>query len=77
MIYHKGLPPQSDSTNQKKNLPLEKTESQVESNQKPKQLQTRKEELEEALEYLKSKKIKTKKDKESISILEATIRNER
>lgn len=36
---------------------------------------TKKEELEESLEYLKSKLFKTKKDKESINIIETLLPN--
>jgi len=36
---------------------------------------SKKQELEESLKYLKEKTIKTKKDKESINVLEAVIQN--
>lgn len=36
---------------------------------------SKKQELEESLKYLKEKTIKTKKDKESINVLEAVIKN--
>lgn len=45
---------------------------------KPKKIpvvKTKKDELIESLQYLKSKKTKTKKDKESINIIESVIKN--
>ena len=45
--------------------------------EKPQVVVTQKQKLFESLSYLKSKSSKTKKDKESISILEAVLKNEK
>ena len=72
MMYHRGQPP-SKSDFKINTIEIPKTMPKI-SEVKP-QFTSRRQELMDALQELKSKNIKSKQDKESIAIIEATLKN--
>ena len=70
MMYQNGMPPKSET-------PYIPPVEKVHSIPRVEPPTTRKQQLQEGLNYLKSKQDKTKQDKESIGIIEAALKNER
>jgi len=68
LLYHTNTSPQLE----KKPVIQPKTKSTESSTPKPK---SKKQEIMDSLSYLRSKKIQTKKDKESIYTLEMVLKN--
>ena len=72
MMYQRGQPPLK-SDFKVSTIEIPKSVPKI-SEVKP-QFNSRRQELMDALQELKSKNIKTKQDKESIAIIEATLKN--
>lgn len=77
MIYHDGVPPKGDAPTPINIYPQTFNFSRPENNSTVSAPTSKRQQLTEALQYLKSKKEKTQQDKESISIIEATLINEK
>ncbi len=72
MIYCNGQPPKkSEVVSQVMSVPVSQP-----SSQKP-QVSSKRVELMSALQELKSKPVKSKQDKDSISVIEAVLKNEK